>query len=74
MSKVWDVTPATNFIQVFVAQTNYNLIGLRIRFRQIPVKLVETTDPLGTQDGLHYSIKPADDGDVSDEDEQHGRN
>lgn len=73
MNKVWDVTPAKGWMMEWVAKTNYDLIGLRIRWTQIPVTFVDSESPLGTQDGSSYSIVPKDNGDVSDEDGQHGR-
>lgn len=36
-AKVWDVVPATNFIQDMVAKMNYDLIGLTIRRTKIEV-------------------------------------
>lgn len=68
-----DVVPATNFMQQFVAQTNHALAGMWVRGRKIPVQYIDSSNPLGTQDGQNYSIVPADDGDVSDEDGQHGK-
>lgn len=38
MRNIWDVVPATNFMEEFVAKTNYALIGLAIRRKKIEVK------------------------------------
>ena len=45
--KVWDVTPATNFMQVFVAKNNHALIGLSIRRKKIEVKQLPERKILG---------------------------
>lgn len=37
-NKIWDVVPATNFIEVFIARTNHALIGLTVRSKKIIVK------------------------------------
>lgn len=36
--KIWDVVPATNFIEVIVAKNNHALIGLTIRRKKIEVR------------------------------------
>lgn len=37
-SKIWDVVAPKNFMEVFVAKTNYGLIGLSITRKKIEVK------------------------------------
>lgn len=71
-TKVWDVQPATNFMQRFVAESNYALVGLTIRRTKIPVTFIEDNTPLGTEDGQSYTVYPS----LPDDDEEglHGRN
>lgn len=65
-----DIQPANNFMEQFIASTNYGLIGLW-GGRKIPVQFVESKHFLGTTDGQSYHLNPARDEAINDWSEKH---
>lgn len=43
MSIKQDITPANTFMEQFIAQTNYALIGLSVTRKTIPVRYIDTS-------------------------------